>query len=69
MEVLEITTPAACMEVWRGSPSRRFDMSMSFLTCSSESYSAFNSGFFLSARSNVIFNSAGTIFDTWSQRL
>ena len=30
-----ITTPAACMEVWRGRPSRRFDISIRYLTSSS----------------------------------
>ena len=33
----EITTPAACMDVWRGRPSRRLDISISCFTDSSVS--------------------------------
>ena len=35
IERLPITTPAACMEVCLGSPSRRFDISIRYFTCSS----------------------------------
>ena len=44
IERLPITTPAACMEVCLGSPSRRLDISIRYFTCSSSLYSFFRSG-------------------------
>ena len=65
----EITTPAACIEVCRGSPSKRFDISISVRTFSSDSYMPRSSGFICSAFSIVIFSSFGIIFAMVSQKL
>ena len=65
----EITTPAACIEVCRGSPSKRFDISISVRTFSSDSYMPRSSGFICSAFSIVIFSSFGIIFAIVSQKL
>ena len=65
----EITTPAACMEVCLGSPSRRFDMSIRARTCWSDSYIARSSGFITRALSMVMFSSLGIFFAMVSQKL
>ena len=65
----EITTPAACMEVWRGRPSSLFAMSMSLFTVSSDSYIERSSGFIMSALSIVILSSFGIFFAIVSQKL
>ena len=58
----EITTPAACMDVWRGSPSRRLAISISRCTVSSVSYICRSSGFMVRALPMVMFSSFGTFF-------
>ena len=68
MERLPITTPAACMEVCRGSPSSRFDMSMRLCTVSSSLYAFFRSGFMVRALSSVMPRSLGIIFAMVSHR-
>ena len=67
MERLPITTPAACMEVCLGSPSRRLDMSIRLWTVSSSLYAFFRSGFMTSALSSVMPRSLGIIFAMESQ--
>ncbi len=55
------------MDVWRGSPSRRFARSISFAISGSVSYRVRSSGFIASALSIVIPSSAGIIFAILSQ--
>ena len=58
----QITTPAACIDACRGSPSSLLDISIRYFTSGSESYNVFNSIFCFKAPSRVMLSSCGIIF-------
>ena len=62
----EITTPAACVDEWRGIPSSSFDVSISRFTRSSDSYSSRSSRLDSSADASVTSSSRGMQFATTS---
>ncbi|MNE91476.1 hypothetical protein D3C80_1890950 [compost metagenome] len=66
---LEMTTPAACVDAWRGMPSTFIAMSSSSLVLLLVSYSAFRSGLPSSARAMLIPSCPGISFAALSTSL